>query len=118
VVSLSPSDSSPSHVYVQLMLRGANFYSIVPFHSMTAGWSIGLRLRNKRFRVQIPVVSRGFVMNNYTCSRVMAVYIYYYQYNLYLYGLCMFMRYLVSIKQVLIDTYFGLDSWCECGNLF
>jgi hypothetical protein len=44
------------------------------------------------------------VMNNYTCSRVMAVYIYYYQYNLYMYDLCMFIRYLVSVTQVLNDT--------------
>jgi hypothetical protein len=29
-----------------------------------------------RSRVQIPVVSRVFVINNYTCSRVMAVYTY------------------------------------------
>jgi hypothetical protein len=45
-----------------------------------------------------------FVMNNYTCSRVMAVCIYYYQYILYMYDLCMFIRYLVSITQVLTDT--------------
>jgi hypothetical protein len=59
-------------------------------------------------------------MNNYTCSRDMAVYIYeyYYQYNLYMYDLCMFIRYLVSITQVLKDTEFGLDNWCKCGNLF
>jgi hypothetical protein len=57
-----------------------------------------------------------FVMN--TCSQVMAVYIYYYQYNLYMYDLCMFIRYLASITQVRKDTLFGLDNWCECGNLF
>jgi hypothetical protein len=34
-------------------------------------------------------VGRDFVMNNYTCARVVAVYIYYYQYNLYMYDLCM-----------------------------
>jgi hypothetical protein len=34
----------------------------------------------------------------------MAVYIYYNQYNLYMYDLCMFIRYLVSITQVLNDT--------------
>jgi hypothetical protein len=28
------------------------------------------------------------------------------------------MYHLVSIAQVLKDTYFGLDNWCECGNLF
>jgi hypothetical protein len=44
-----------------------------------------------------------FVMNNYTYSRVMAVY-YYNQYNLYMYDLCMFIRYLVSITQVIKDT--------------
>jgi hypothetical protein len=68
---------------------------------MTAGWSSGLwlRLRNQRSRVQVLVVARAFVMNNYTCSRVMAVYIYYYQYNLY-----MFIRYLVSVTQVRKDT--------------
>jgi hypothetical protein len=46
-------------------------------------------------------VSRGF---NYTSSRVMAVFIYYYQYNLYMYDLCMFIRYLVSLTQVLEDV--------------
>jgi hypothetical protein len=74
---------------------------------MTAGWSSGLRtrLRNQRSWFQIKFkVSRVFVMNNYTCSRVMAVYIYYYQYNLYMYDLCIFIRYLVSITQVLKDT--------------
>jgi hypothetical protein len=29
---------------------------------------------------------------------------YYYQYDLYVYGLCTFIRYLVSITQVLKDT--------------
>jgi hypothetical protein len=57
------------------------------------------------------------VINNYTCSRVMAVYIYYYQYNLNLYDLCMFILYLVSITRVLKDTSFGLDNWSECGNI-
>jgi hypothetical protein len=49
--------------------------------SLTAGWSsgVGSRLRNQRSRVQI--LSRGFVMNNWTCSRVMAVFISYYQYT-------------------------------------
>jgi hypothetical protein len=49
-----------------------------------------------------PGVIGVFVMNNYTCSLVMAVY-YYYQYNLY-YDLSMFIRYLVSVTQVLKDT--------------
>jgi hypothetical protein len=57
-------------------------------------------------------------MNMNTCSRVMAVYIYYYQYKVYMYDLCMFIRYLVSITQVLKDTHFGLDNWCECGIYF
>jgi hypothetical protein len=48
----------------------------------------------------------------------MAVYIYYYQYNLIMCDLCRFIRYLVSITQVLKDTYLGLDNWCECENLF
>jgi hypothetical protein len=43
-------------------------------------------------------------MNNYTCLRVMAVYMYYYQYNLYKYDLCMFIRYLVSITHVFKET--------------
>jgi hypothetical protein len=47
----------------------------------------------------------------------MAVCIYYYQYNLYVYELCIFIRYLVSITQVLKDTSFGLDNWCESVNL-
>jgi hypothetical protein len=42
----------------------------------------------------------------------------YYQYNLYMDHLCMFIRYLESITQVLKNTSFGLDNWCECGNLF
>jgi hypothetical protein len=48
----------------------------------------------------------------------MAVYIYYYQYNLCMYDLYMFIRYVVSITQVLKDTYFGPDNWYECRNLF
>jgi hypothetical protein len=45
-------------------------------------------------------------MNKYTGSRVMAVHIYYYLYSLYMlymsmYDLCMFIRFLVSITQVL-----------------
>jgi hypothetical protein len=73
--------------------------------ALTASWPSGLRsrLRNQRSRVQIQVVIGVFVMNNHTCSRVMAD-IYYYQYNLYMYDLCMFIRYLVSITQVLKDT--------------
>jgi hypothetical protein len=46
----------------------------------------------------------------------MAVYIYYYQYNLYMYDLCTFIRYLVSITQVLKYTEFGLDNWSQFGN--
>jgi hypothetical protein len=34
-----------------------------------------------------------------------------------MYDLCLFIRYLVSITQVLKDTQFGLDDWCECGIL-
>jgi hypothetical protein len=34
-----------------------------------------------------------------------------------MYELCMFIRYLVSTTQVLKDTEFGLDKWCECGKL-
>jgi hypothetical protein len=33
-----------------------------------------------------------------------------------MYELCLFIRYLVSITQVLKDTSFGLDNWCECGK--
>jgi hypothetical protein len=69
--------------------------------------SSGLRskLRNQRSRVQIPVASRGFC-DEQLRSRVMAIYIllYYYQYTLFMYDLCMFIRYLVSITQVLKDT--------------
>jgi hypothetical protein len=65
---------------------------------MTAGWSSGLmsRLQNQRSRVQIPVVSRGFcdeqlhLLTSHGC--------------LYMYDLYMFMRYLVSITQILKDT--------------
>jgi hypothetical protein len=35
-----------------------------------------------------------------------------------MYDLCMFICYLVYITQVRKDTYFGLDNWYECGNLF
>jgi hypothetical protein len=65
-------------------------------------------------------VSRNFVMDYYICSRVMAVYkyIHYYRYILCMYDICMFIRYLVSITQVLKDTLFGLDNWCQCGDLF
>jgi hypothetical protein len=35
-----------------------------------------------------------------------------------MYDLGTFIRYLVSITQVLKDTEFRLDDWCECGNLF
>jgi hypothetical protein len=35
---------------------------------------------------------------------------------IYVYLLSMFIRYLVSITQVLKDTEFGLDNRCECGN--
>jgi hypothetical protein len=45
----------------------------------------------------------------------MAVFIYYYQYNLYMYDLCMFIRYLVSITQVLKIIW--ADNCYECGNL-
>jgi hypothetical protein len=47
---------------------------------------------------------------------VRAVYIYYYQYRLYMYDLCMLIRYLVSISQVRKDTKFGLGNWYDCGN--
>jgi hypothetical protein len=35
---------------------------------------------------------------------------------MYMYDLCMFRRYLVSMTQVLKDTLFGQDNWCECGK--
>jgi hypothetical protein len=47
-------------------------------------------------------------MNNYTCSRVMADYVYYYQYNLYKYDLCMFIRYLVSKKILNLGKIIGV----------
>jgi hypothetical protein len=70
---------------------------------LTAGWSSCLRsrLRNQMSRFRILVASRGLCDEHYTCSRIIAVYIYYYQDNLYMYDLCMFIRYLVSITQVL-----------------
>jgi hypothetical protein len=51
----------------------------------------------KRSRVQISVVSSFYVEH-------MAVCIIYNQYNLQMYDLCLFIRYLVSITQVLKDT--------------
>jgi hypothetical protein len=49
----------------------------------------------------------------------MAVYIHIiinitYIYTIYV---CLFIRYLVFITQALNDTQFGLDKWCESGNL-
>jgi hypothetical protein len=44
-----------------------------------------------------------FVVNDFTCLRVIADYTYY-QYNFYIYDLCMFIRYLVSLTQVHNDT--------------
>jgi hypothetical protein len=41
----------------------------------------------------------------------------YFEIYLYIYDLSMFIRYLVSITQVLKGTSFGLHNWCECGNL-
>jgi hypothetical protein len=87
---------------------------------LTAGWSSGLRprLRNRRSRFQIPVVSRGFcdeqlhLLMSHGC-----LYTYIIINITHMYDLCMFIRYLVSITQVLKDTYFGLDNWCECGNV-
>jgi hypothetical protein len=34
-----------------------------------------------------------------------------------MYDLCMFIRYLVSITQVLKVTLLGLDNWCECRGI-
>jgi hypothetical protein len=51
-----------------------------------------------------------FVMNHYTCSRVIAVYIVYYQYNLYMYDLSM-----LSLTQVPKDILIGLNNLCKCG---
>jgi hypothetical protein len=67
---------------------------------------VGLRskLRNQRSLVQIPVVSRGFFNENYTCSRVMAICIIIINITLCLSDTFMFIRYLVSITQVLKDT--------------
>jgi hypothetical protein len=56
---------------------------LIPFKNVTsqllstACWSSGLRsrLQNQRSPVQIPVVSRGFCDENYTCLQLMAVYI-------------------------------------------
>jgi hypothetical protein len=72
----------------------------------TAGWSSGLwsRLRNQRSRVRILVVSRGFcdeqlhLLASHGC-------LYYIIINIrYMYDLCISIRYLVFITQVLKDT--------------
>jgi hypothetical protein len=57
------------------------------------------RLQNQRLRVQIPVVSRGFCDELHLLTSHGCLY-----YNLYMDDLCMFIRYLVSITQVLNDT--------------
>jgi hypothetical protein len=54
-------------------------------------------------------------MNNYTCSRVMAVYIYCYQYNLYMFDLFMFIHHIVSITQVLKVKIFNLGKIIGVG---
>jgi hypothetical protein len=58
--------------------------------------------RNHRSRVQILVVSRFLWW--ITLAHKSWPFILYYQYNLYMYDLCMFIRNLVSITQVLKDT--------------
>jgi hypothetical protein len=35
-----------------------------------------------------------------------------------MHDLYMFIRYLVYITQDRKDSWFGLDNWCECENLF
>jgi hypothetical protein len=50
-----------------------NLYKVILFFNymyLTAGWSSGLRsrIRNQRFRVQIPVESGGYVMNKITLT--------------------------------------------------
>jgi hypothetical protein len=74
---------------------------------LTVGWSSGLRsrLQNQRSRVRIPVVGRGFCVEQlHLLTGHGCLYIYYYQYKVYMYDLSMFIRYLVSITQVLKDT--------------
>jgi hypothetical protein len=81
---------------------------------MTAGWSSALRSW-----VQIPVVSRGFydehlhLLTSHGCLYNIIIYLIY-----RLNDLCMFIRYLVSMTQVLKGTKFGLNNWCESKNLF
>jgi hypothetical protein len=63
-------------------------------------------LENQRARVQIPVVSRSFcdeqlqLLTSRGCLCILLS-------NLYMYNLCMFIRYLVSITQVLNDINLG-----------
>jgi hypothetical protein len=71
---------------------------------MTAGWPSGMRSRLRKQRT--PVVSRGFcdqklhLLTSTSCIYVHNIN----QYNLYIEDLCMSIRYLVSITQVLKDT--------------
>jgi hypothetical protein len=76
------------------------------YSRLRADWSSGLRSRqNQRSRIYILVVSRGFCDEQwyYSHKSWQFLCINYYQY-LYMYDLCMFIRYLVSIIQVLKDT--------------
>jgi hypothetical protein len=52
-------------------------------------------------------------MNNYAYSRVMAVCVYYFQYNLYVRFMYVYPLSSVSITQFRKDTEFGLDNWLE-----
>jgi hypothetical protein len=80
----------------------ANKYTIY----LTAGWSSGMwsRLRNQRSRVQIPVVSKGFCNEKLHLLTSHGYFYNFYEYGLYMYDLCMSIRYLVPITQVLKDT--------------
>jgi hypothetical protein len=94
-----------THTYIPLTLYRKGIRDNQKFLLLMAGWSSGLRSRlwNQRSRVQIPVMSVSSII--------------YYQFNLYTNNLWIFIRYLVPITQVLKYTLFGLDNWCECGNL-
>jgi hypothetical protein len=64
-----------------------NFSDFILFDGWLVQWP-EVQTMKLEAPVQIPVVV-GFVMKNCTCSRVMAVYVSYYQYNLFMYDLCL-----------------------------
>jgi hypothetical protein len=84
----------PLHIHIH------THYSLCDFHPSAKLAKEYQQNTKQRSRVQIPAVSSGFCdqqLQLLTSHGFMTVYVYYYQYNLYMYDLCMFIRYLVPI---------------------